>query len=50
MIGIKIGMSFMLMTGAAFIKDQTAESGSVMPADGMGRVTVVADRQFFISL
>ena len=40
----------MFMAGAAFVKDQTAEAGSIMAADGMRGMTVIADRQLFIRL
>ncbi len=48
MIGFKISVSFMLMAGTAFIKDQAPESGRIVTADCMRRVTVIADRQLFI--
>ena len=50
MICLEIGICFMFMTGAAFIKDQAPESGGIVPADRMRGVAIIADRQFFICL
>ncbi len=50
MIRFKIRVCFMFMAGAALIKDLTPKTCSIMAADGMRCVAVIADRQFLIRL